>query len=56
MTYDIKNARVQSSLFNTSVPADSILGISPQNISGKATTMNMNREKECRKNSELERA
>ena len=34
--YDIKNARVQSSLFNVSVPADSILGISPQNISGIA--------------------
>ena len=34
--YDIKNARVQSSLFNISVPADSILGISPQNISGIA--------------------
>lgn len=32
--YDIKNATVQSSLFNISVPADSILGISPQNISG----------------------
>ena len=32
--YDIQNARVQSSLFNISVPADSILGISPQNISG----------------------
>ena len=34
--YDIKNARVQSSLFNISVPADSILGISPQNVSGVA--------------------
>jgi len=34
--YDIKNARVQSNLFNVSVPADSILGISPQNISGIA--------------------
>ena len=34
--YDIKNARVQSSLFNISVPADSILGISPQNVSGIA--------------------
>ena len=32
--YDIQNARVQSSLFNISVPADNILGISPQNISG----------------------
>jgi hypothetical protein len=34
--YDIKNARVQSNLFNISVPADSILGISPQNVSGIA--------------------
>ena len=34
--YYIKNARVQSSLFNISVPADSILGISPQNVSGIA--------------------
>ena len=34
--YDIKNARVQSNIFNVSVPADSILGISPQNISGIA--------------------
>ena len=34
--YDINNARVQSSIFNTSVPTDSILGISPQNISGIA--------------------
>jgi hypothetical protein len=33
--YDIKNARVQSSLFNI-VPADSILDISPQDISGIA--------------------
>ena len=32
--YDIKNTRVQSSLFNISVPSDSILGISPQNVSG----------------------
>jgi hypothetical protein len=34
--YDIKNARVQSNLFNISVPSDSILDISPQNISGIA--------------------
>jgi hypothetical protein len=34
--YDIKNARVPSSLFNISIPADSILGISPQNVSGVA--------------------
>jgi hypothetical protein len=34
--YDIKNARVQSNLFNISVPSDSILDISPQNVSGIA--------------------
>jgi hypothetical protein len=34
--YDIKNARVQSNLFNISVPPDSILDISPQNVSGIA--------------------
>jgi hypothetical protein len=34
--YDIKNARVQSNLFNISVPSDSILEISLQNISGIA--------------------
>ena len=34
--YDIKNARVQSNLFNISVPVDSIVDISPQNISGGA--------------------
>jgi hypothetical protein len=34
--YDIKDARVQSNLFNISVPSDSILGMPPQNISGIA--------------------
>jgi hypothetical protein len=34
--YDIRNARVQSNLFNISVPSNSILHISPQNISGIA--------------------
>jgi hypothetical protein len=34
--YDIMNARVQSNLFNISVPSDSILEISLQNISGIA--------------------
>jgi hypothetical protein len=34
--YDIKNARVQSNLFHISVPPDSILDISPQNVSGIA--------------------